>query len=103
MITSWFAWGYGHCWQLSLISRVVGEAGDGLETLALLGRFQPDLLVLDLTMPGLSGLDVIERVRKSWPGTRIVVLSMHSNEAYVVKPSALARMLTCSRNPWRPT
>jgi DNA-binding NarL/FixJ family response regulator len=65
--------------------RVVGEAGDGLETINLVERLQPDFLVLDLIMPGLSGLDVIERARGSSPDTHIIVLSMHSNEAYVVK------------------
>lgn len=62
---------------------VVGEAGSGPETLALVERLQPDLLVVDLMMPGLSGLEVARQVRQSTPGTRVVILSMHADESYV--------------------
>jgi len=65
--------------------RVVGEAGDGLETLQLVERLQPDLLVLDLVMPGLGGLEVARRIGRHAPRTRVVVLSMHANEAYVLE------------------
>ena len=63
--------------------RVVGEAADGLETLRLVERLKPDILVLDLTMPGLDGLEVIRQLKKRSPKTRTVVLSMHKNGAYV--------------------
>ncbi len=62
---------------------VVGEAADGVEALALLDALQPDELVLDMQMPGLSGLEVIQRAQQRRPSTRIVVLSMHGNEGYV--------------------
>ncbi len=62
---------------------VVGEADDGVQTLALLEALQPDELVLDMQMPGLSGLEVIQRARQRQPRTSIVVLSMHGNEGYV--------------------
>ena len=84
MITNWFAWGYGPCCGRAHL-HVVGEAGDGLKAITLVERLQPDLLVLDLMMPGLGGMEVNETRRKSSPDMRIVVLSMHSNEAYVVK------------------
>ncbi len=64
---------------------VVGEAGDGLETSGLVERLQPDVLVLDLLMPGLDGIEVIRQVRRRTPQTRVVVLSMHSDEAYVLE------------------
>ncbi len=64
---------------------VVGEAADGLEAVALATKLQPCVLVLDLMMPGLNGLDVIRDVRKRAPGTRILVLSMHNSEAYVME------------------
>lgn len=64
---------------------VVGEASDGPEALALAAQTQPDVLVLDLMMPGLHGLEVIRRLRQSAPQTRVVVLSMHANEAYVLE------------------
>jgi two-component system, NarL family, response regulator NreC len=63
---------------------VVGEAGDGLETIRQVERAQPDVLVLDLMMPGLNGLDVLPIIRQRSPRTRVVVLSMHSNNAFVV-------------------
>jgi len=63
---------------------VVGEAGDGLETIRQVERAQPDVLVLDLMMPGLSGLEALRIVRQRSPRTRVVVLSMHSNNAFVV-------------------
>jgi len=65
--------------------RVVGEAGDGLEAIQLVERLQPAVLVLDLVMPGLSGLEATRQVRQRSPQTRIVILSMYSTEAYVVE------------------
>lgn len=62
---------------------IVGEAGDGLETVRLAERLQPDVLVLDLMMPGLSGLEAIRIVRQRLPRTRILVLSMYDNNAFV--------------------
>jgi DNA-binding NarL/FixJ family response regulator len=64
---------------------LAGEAADGPETLRLVERLQPDVLVLDLMMPGLSGLDVARQVAKRWPRTRVIILSMHADEAYVVE------------------
>ena len=65
--------------------QVVGEAGDGLEVARLVERLKPDVLVVDLMMPGLNGLEVTRQVRERCPDTRIVVLSMHANEAYVLE------------------
>jgi DNA-binding NarL/FixJ family response regulator len=65
--------------------RVIGEAGDGLEAVRLSERLRPDILILDLMLPGLHGLEVIRRARKQAPHTRIVVLSMHANESYVLQ------------------
>jgi DNA-binding NarL/FixJ family response regulator len=65
--------------------QLVGEAADGLETLRLVERLHPQVLVLDLMMPGLNGLEVARQVAKRSPRTRIVVLSMHANEVYVLE------------------
>ncbi|MBI4523125.1 MAG: response regulator transcription factor [Deltaproteobacteria bacterium] len=65
--------------------RVVGQAGDGLETVRLVVRLKPNVLVVDLTMPGLNGLEVIRQVKHESPKTRVLVLSMHANEAYVLE------------------
>jgi len=65
--------------------RVVGETGDGLEVVPLVERLQPDVLLLDLMMPSLNGLEVTRQVSWRSPQTRIVILSMHANEAYVLE------------------
>ena len=65
--------------------QVVGETGDGIEAIALVEKLKPDILVVDMIMPGLNGLDVIRSVRQHSERTRIIVLSMHANEAYVVE------------------
>jgi len=65
--------------------RVVGEAGDGVETVAMVERLRPDVLVMDLFMPAASGLDAARQVAQISPSTRVVVLSMHGNDAYVLE------------------
>jgi DNA-binding NarL/FixJ family response regulator len=64
---------------------VVGETGDGLEAAQLVERLQPDVLVLDLMMPGLNGLEVTRQVSQRSPQTHVVILSMHANEAHVLE------------------
>jgi DNA-binding NarL/FixJ family response regulator len=63
--------------------RVVGEAGDGLSALALALQLQPDLVLMDIGMPGLSGLEASARLRQVQPATRVLILSMHQNREYV--------------------
>jgi DNA-binding NarL/FixJ family response regulator len=67
---------------------VVGQTDNGLEVPGLVAEVHPDILVLDLMMPGMSGLEVIREVVTGSAGTRIVVLSMLANEAYVVEALA---------------
>ncbi len=62
---------------------VVAEAVDGREALALIAAHLPDVAVLDITMPGLNGIQVINQLRIDHPGVRVIVLSMHENEEYV--------------------
>ncbi len=69
--------------QAELNFSIIGETGDGLEAVQLVERLQPDVLVLDLMMPSLNGLEVTRQVTKRSPQTRIIILSMHANEAYV--------------------
>ena len=65
--------------------QIVGETGNGLEAVQMVERLVPDVLVLDLMMPGLNGLEVARQLSKRSPQTRIVILSMHDNEAYVLR------------------
>lgn len=64
---------------------VIGEAGDGLEAIQLIEQLRPNVLVLDLMMPGLNGLETTRQVSKHSPQTRTVILSMYANEAYVLE------------------
>ncbi len=63
---------------------IVGETGDGLEALRLTEHLKPRVLVLDLMLPGLNGLEVTRQLSKRETQTKIVILSMHANEAYVL-------------------
>jgi len=65
--------------------QVVGEASDGRQALALILREKPDLALLDIGMPALNGLEAAERIAREAPRTRLVMLSMHSNESYVAQ------------------
>ncbi len=66
--------------------KVVGEAGDGIQAMRRVELLRPRVLVLDLMMPGLNGLDVVRQLRKSGSTyTQVVILSMYSNEAYVLE------------------
>ena len=62
---------------------VVAEANDGREAVDLAATLRPDIALLDVTMPGLNGLEAATRLREASPATRIIMLSMHANEAYV--------------------
>lgn len=64
---------------------VVGEAGNGAEALGLVERLEPDVVILDLSMPGLSGLDVVARLRTEAPATKVLVLSIHDQEEFVLE------------------
>lgn len=62
---------------------VIGEAADGREALRLARRLAPDIMVLDIAMPGLNGLDTLARLGSDAPDCRALVVSMHSGRAYV--------------------
>ncbi len=64
---------------------VVGEAASGIEALTLAEQTQPDLILLDLSMPGLGGLDALPVLRQRAPNTRILILTMHDDPQYLRK------------------
>ncbi len=72
---------------------VVGQASDGESTLSQLRACAPDVITLDLSMPGSHGFRLIETVAREFPRTRIVVLTMHDDSAY--KRAALAAGAAC--------
>jgi DNA-binding NarL/FixJ family response regulator len=62
---------------------LVGEAADGREALALVEQHRPDILLSDIAMPGLGGLEVAARVAAEYPEVGVIILSMHADEEYV--------------------
>jgi two-component system response regulator NreC len=92
---------------------VVGEASSGTETLTLAEQLQPDLILLDLSMPALGGLDALPALRKLVPSARILILTMHDDpqylrqalkhgaSGYVLKKAADAELLSAMRGVLR--
>ena len=64
---------------------VVGEAGNGSEALRLTEELQPDLVLLDITMPGLSGFSTLEQITSQFPKVRVVMLTMHEAREYAMQ------------------
>jgi DNA-binding NarL/FixJ family response regulator len=64
---------------------IVGEAGDGQQALALIREKHPDVALVDVSMPGMNGLDLAARVAREAPQTRVAVLSMHGTPAHVAQ------------------
>lgn len=64
---------------------VVGEASSGEEALAIASRERPDVVLMDIAMRGMTGLEAAGRMRQACPGVRVVILSMHSGEEYVLQ------------------
>jgi len=64
---------------------IAGEAANGFEAIELVKQLKPRVLVLDLIMPGINGMGVTLQAKKDSPGTSVIILSMHANEAYVVE------------------
>lgn len=61
---------------------VVGEAGDGMEAVEKTRKLKPDVVILDLTMPRVSGLEALREIRRDCPNTQVLVLTMHDDPAY---------------------
>ena len=84
--------------------QIVGQCSNGLDALDLVQKIHPDVAILDVTMPGLNGLDVCKQLRRKCPKTAIVILTMHDDEqlaarameygaaAYLLKDSAAKRL-----------
>jgi DNA-binding NarL/FixJ family response regulator len=64
--------------------QIIAEAGEGHEALRLIKEKKPDIVLLDISMPGLNGLEIADRVAKEFPKVRIIILSVHMNEEYVL-------------------
>jgi DNA-binding NarL/FixJ family response regulator len=64
---------------------VVGEADDGRDAVALAGDLKPDVVVMDVAMPNLNGIEASLQIKQAKPETAIVMLSMHSDEGYILR------------------
>jgi DNA-binding NarL/FixJ family response regulator len=63
--------------------RVVGEVGDGLELLELLQGLQVDMVILDITMPSLPGIEATREIKKAYPAMKVLILTMHKKKEYL--------------------
>lgn len=64
---------------------ICGESGDAEKALDQIGKLNPDLVITDISMPGLSGIDLVKNLRKQYPNIRTIILSRHDNREYVQK------------------
>ncbi len=65
--------------------RVIAEANDGRQVLELVAIHSPEVVIMDIAMPGLNGLEAAERMAEDFPNVRVLILSMHQNEEYVYR------------------
>jgi two-component system response regulator NreC len=65
--------------------KILGEASDGMRAMELVETLHPDILLTDLMLPQLHGLELTRRVKKEFPQTRVIILSMHADQPYVVE------------------
>lgn len=64
---------------------VVGEAEDGRMAVTLACQLKPDIVIMDIAMPLLNGLEATRQIKRSCPGVKVIVLSMHDNEEYIIQ------------------
>lgn len=65
--------------------QVVGEAADGREAVAIVEQLQPDVVIMDIAMPMLNGIDATAQITRRNPDTKVIILSMHADEAYILR------------------
>ena len=65
--------------------RVIGQAGDGEECLRLLKKELPDVLLLDINMPNMNGIEVLEHLKKEYSGVKVLILTIHNEVEYLLK------------------
>jgi DNA-binding NarL/FixJ family response regulator len=64
---------------------VVGEASDGLEAIEKTGKFHPDIVIMDINMPKLGGLETTIEIKKMWPNTKVLVLTQYEDKEYITR------------------
>ena len=79
--------------------RVVAEAGDGREALELIRALRPNLVLMDISMQGLNGIEATARLRRELPGVRVIILSMHTSLEHVAQALQAGAAGDCARGP----
>lgn len=86
---------------------VAGEAADGIEALKNISRIQPDIAIVDISLPKLNGIDVASRLKQDYPQIKVIILTMHKSEefiakalqagvkGYILKDNALEELIQC--------
>jgi DNA-binding NarL/FixJ family response regulator len=90
--------------------KVIGEVGNGMELLKLLATTQPDLIILDISMPNLQGIEAAQEIKKNYPRIKILILTMHKSkdhlrsalssgvDGYLLKENAYEDLITAIRD-----
>jgi DNA-binding NarL/FixJ family response regulator len=65
--------------------QVVGEAADGREAVAIVEQLEPDIVIMDIAMPMLNGIDATAQITRRNPDTKVIILSMHADESYILR------------------
>ncbi len=63
--------------------QVIGEAEDGMQAVKLTGQLEPDVVIMDIAMPLLNGLEATRQIRRNYPNVKVLILTMHENEEYI--------------------
>lgn len=77
---------------------IIAEAGDGLETIKCVEQYSPDLVLLDLAMPRMSGLSALKDIKERFKHTRVLVLTFHTSEEYILEAFASGADGYCLKN-----
>ncbi len=74
---------------------IIAEATTGREAIEMAKEHQPDVVLLDIRMPDMDGLDALERIHRDQPQTKVVILSTYDNPTYIARAVALGPVITC--------